>query len=122
MAIEKLVASTPVVIADGHHRYETATFYREEQHEAHADTPGDYDAVMALVVELSPDELFVQAIHRLVSGLPDGTDVLGLFEAFFEVTKGPSAAASRPEPRCERLPRPRDAQRQLLLEAQGDHL
>lgn len=91
--IAELVASTPVVIADGHHRYETATFYRAEQHEAHADAPGDYDAVMALIVELSPDELFVQAIHRLVSGLAKGTDVLQVFEPFFEITPGPADSA-----------------------------
>ena len=73
--IERLVASTPVVIADGHHRYETATFYRAEQRRRHGDASGDYDLVMALIVELTPDELFVQAIHRLVSGLPGDFDL-----------------------------------------------
>src|SRR5487761_1902264 len=92
-AIERLVASTPVVIADGHHRYETATFYREEQRLAHSDAPGDYDAVMALVVELSPDELFVQAIHRLISALAEPAVVLDIFEEYFEVSAGPSDAA-----------------------------
>jgi uncharacterized protein (DUF1015 family) len=92
-AISALVASTPVVIADGHHRYETATFYRAERHDAHADLPGDYDAVMALIVELTPDELFVQAIHRLVSGLPSDVDVLAEFANFFAISNGPSDPA-----------------------------
>jgi uncharacterized protein (DUF1015 family) len=92
-AIEHLVASTPVVIADGHHRYETAMFYRAEQHSAHNDQAGDYDAVMALIVELTPDELFVQAIHRLVSGLSGDFDVRSAFEAFFEISPGPSDPA-----------------------------
>jgi uncharacterized protein (DUF1015 family) len=87
--IERLVASTLVVIADGHHRYETATFYRAEQRSAASDAPGDYDLVMALVVELTPDELFVQAIHRLVSELPDGFDIITFFRLFFEVMPGP---------------------------------
>jgi uncharacterized protein (DUF1015 family) len=91
--IEALVASTPVVIADGHHRYETATFYRAEQHEVHSDHSGDYDAVMALVVELSPDELFVQAIHRLISGLAVDVDILEEFAPFFEISEGPSDPA-----------------------------
>jgi uncharacterized protein (DUF1015 family) len=86
--IERLVASTPVVIADGHHRYETATFYRAEQRSAASDAAGDYDLVMALVVELSPDELFVQAIHRLVSQLPDGFDLVNALRPFFEVIPG----------------------------------
>jgi uncharacterized protein (DUF1015 family) len=81
------------VIADGHHRYETATFYRAEQREATSDATGDYDLVMALVVELTPDELFVQAIHRLVSGLPDDFDLVGAFREFFEVLPGPNDAA-----------------------------
>ena len=91
-AIEQLVATTPVVIADGHHRYETATFYRAEQHAAHNDQPGDYDAVMALIVELSPDELFVQAIHRLISGLDANFDIRAAFAEFFEISEGPGDA------------------------------
>ena len=92
-AISTLVNSTPVVIADGHHRYETAKFYREEQHELHDDEPGDYDSVMALVVELTPDELFVQAIHRLVAGLSSDVDVLAEFAEYFEISDGPDDTA-----------------------------
>jgi uncharacterized protein (DUF1015 family) len=87
-AIGEAVAEAPVVIADGHHRYETATFYRAEQRSAASETSGDYDLVMALVVELTPDELFVQAIHRLVSGLPDDFDLVTAFRPFFEVIPG----------------------------------
>ena len=65
--ISSLIASTPVVIADGHHRYETATFYREERRAANGDVDGDQDLVMAFVVELTPEELLVQPIHRLIS-------------------------------------------------------
>ncbi|MCU1491184.1 MAG: hypothetical protein JWM85_2589, partial [Acidimicrobiaceae bacterium] len=69
--IQALVASTPVVIADGHHRYETAIFYRGERRSATGDAPGDYDAVMAYLVELTEEQLAVRPIHRLVSGLPE---------------------------------------------------
>jgi uncharacterized protein (DUF1015 family) len=91
--IERLVGSTPVVIADGHHRYETATFYRAEQRSGTSEAPGDYDFVMALVVELTPDELFVQAIHRLVSGLPDDFDLVAALRPFFEIIPGPDDPA-----------------------------
>jgi uncharacterized protein (DUF1015 family) len=50
------------VLADGHHRFETACAYRAERP---ADDPGA-DAIMALVVELAEDELWVAPIHRLV--------------------------------------------------------
>src|SRR5690606_22470218 len=48
-AISEAVAARPLVIADGHHRYETASTYREERRAV--DGPGPWDAVMAYVVE-----------------------------------------------------------------------
>ncbi len=95
-SITGLVAETPVVIADGHHRYETATFYKAERRRANDGAPGAYDGVMALLVELSPDELVVQAIHRLVSGLPEELDVLGLLAEHFTVLEGPRDPAAMP--------------------------
>lgn len=69
--IAAAIAAGPVVVADGHHRYETALAYRDEQ----GRRGGDADLVMALVVELSDEYLAVGAIHRLVRGLPDGYDL-----------------------------------------------
>jgi uncharacterized protein (DUF1015 family) len=80
-----LVGEAPVVLADGHHRLETALNYRQELLDADK-VPGAADLVMALVVELSERELTVQAIHRLVSGLPEGTDVLESLGRWFELT------------------------------------
>jgi uncharacterized protein (DUF1015 family) len=87
-AICRLIESTPIVIADGHHRYETSLFYRQERREANGEVAGPQDLVMALVVELTEDELFVQAIHRLISGLPAGFDLLEAFAKFFEISDG----------------------------------
>ena len=87
--IVSLIAETPIVIADGHHRYETARFFQEEMRQTNGDQAGEHDLVMALVVELSEDELFVQAIHRLISGLDDSVDLLQELAAFFEITSGP---------------------------------
>src|SRR5579875_621368 len=83
-AITDLVASTPVLIADGHHRYETACTYHEES----AGSPGS-DDVLALVVELSERELAVQAIHRLLGGL-EAPAILRRLEASFEIGPGPA--------------------------------
>jgi uncharacterized protein (DUF1015 family) len=69
-AIAAAVASAPVVIADGHHRYETSLAYREERRSADgAGTPAD--ATLCYVVELTDEQLTVRAIHRLVHGLAD---------------------------------------------------
>jgi uncharacterized protein (DUF1015 family) len=71
-AIREAVGSAPVVLADGHHRFETACAYRA----AHRDSPGA-TAIMALVVELCEAELWVAPIHRLVRGVADLRTRLG---------------------------------------------
>ena len=48
---------------------------------------------MALIVELAEEQLTVQAIHRLLTGLPPGFDLLGALEAWFDIT--PTAPADR---------------------------
>ncbi|CAB4632398.1 MAG: DUF1015 family protein [Actinobacteria bacterium] len=82
-AIRSAIGSAPIVIADGHHRYETSLAYRDERRAADGDG-GSADAVMTFVVELVEDELEVGPIHRLISGLPDDVDLLAAFDPYFE--------------------------------------
>jgi len=82
-AIRDAVAGSPVLIADGHHRYETSRVYRDERVAAGVATDAD-GLTMTFVVELSPEQLHVRAIHRLLSGLPQGFDLLGALAARFE--------------------------------------
>jgi uncharacterized protein (DUF1015 family) len=85
------VAASPVVIADGHHRYETALRYQAERRATRGDIPGDYDSVMALVVELAEDELTVGPIHRTLAGVPADVDLVDSFRAWFDtVHAGPA--------------------------------
>ena len=71
-AVQAIVAHGPVVLADGHHRFETAITYRDERRAAGSAVAGD-DAVLCLVVELAEDQLWVQPIHRLVHGVRSAT-------------------------------------------------
>ena len=89
-AIAAAVADHPVVVADGHHRYETSLAYKDERAAAEGD-PGAAGATMAYVVELVEDELTVHAIHRLLAGLPDGTDVAAALAPWFEEVGPPPA-------------------------------
>lgn len=91
-AISETVAAAPVVLADGHHRYEVALAYQAAQRAAGAGD-GAHDAVMAYVVELSEHQLTVAPIHRLVSGLPAGWDPSVVLEPWFdtEPTTAPDA-------------------------------
>jgi len=82
-AIAQAVADHPVVVADGHHRYETSLAYRAEREAADGDA-GPAAATMAYVVELVEDELTVHAIHRLLRGLPAGLDLVEAFSPWFE--------------------------------------
>jgi uncharacterized protein (DUF1015 family) len=85
--IQALVASMPAVLADGHHRFETACAYRAE-----AATPAGTDAIMTLVVELADEQLDVHPIHRLVRGCP--TDVRPLLATTCTVEDaGPNSPA-----------------------------
>lgn len=84
-AISEAVGSQPVVIADGHHRYETALAYQAERRAA-GDAAGDHDLLVTYVVELADEQLAVRAIHRLVQGIPNGPALLDhlapVFDAF----------------------------------------
>lgn len=84
-AMAEAVASVPAVIADGHHRYETALAYRDEQRAVTGGAPGSHDAVLAWVVEAREDQLTVAPTHRLISGLPDGFDLVGALASYFDV-------------------------------------
>ena len=86
-AIRTVVSAARLVLADGHHRFETARTY-------HADRPADpaASAVMALVVELDEAMLDVRAIHRLVHGAP--ADLRGRLAASVRVEPaGPNTEA-----------------------------
>jgi uncharacterized protein (DUF1015 family) len=95
-AIAETVASRPVVVADGHHRFEVALAYQAEQQAAGAGE-GPHDAVLTYVVELSDEQLAVAPIHRLLTGLPEGWTADVLLDPWFEVeaTAAPDAALGR---------------------------
>ncbi len=92
-ALSEAVGSAPVVIADGHHRFATSLQYRDELR-ADGAGPGPQDLCLTYVVELVEDQLSVQPIHRLFSGLADDVDLSGELERWFDVFDGgpPDAA------------------------------
>ena len=90
-AIGAAVGAAPVVLADGHHRYETARAYQAESRAANGGQAGPYDLVMALVVELAEEQLSVGAIHRTVSGLPEDFDFVGALSEWFDVVRAGAA-------------------------------
>src|SRR5262249_34914643 len=63
--VQQLMADKKLLIADGHHRYETALAFRKEN----PNLPGA-DRVMMTFVNMHSPGLKILATHRLVSGIP----------------------------------------------------
>jgi uncharacterized protein (DUF1015 family) len=79
--ISAIVQQSPVVIADGHHRFETGLAYLNERSSA----PGEARSILAYIVELAPNELEVRPIHRLLD-LPEDFDLASALAPHFEVS------------------------------------
>jgi uncharacterized protein (DUF1015 family) len=63
---QRLMSDKKLLIADGHHRYETALAYRNAHPELN-----DAKSVMMTFVNMYSDGLRILATHRIVSGLTD---------------------------------------------------
>jgi uncharacterized protein (DUF1015 family) len=66
------MADRKLIIADGHHRYETALAYRNERRQAAGGTTeaAPYDWVMMTFVDMDCPGLLILPTHRVVFGLP----------------------------------------------------
>jgi uncharacterized protein (DUF1015 family) len=84
-AISAAVGDARMVLADGHHRFETACTYADEQ-----GGEAGVDHIMALVVELAPEQLCVRPIHRLLFDEPDGGLRRAVSPLFDVVPVGPN--------------------------------
>lgn len=96
-AIAAAVGSAPAVIADGHHRYETALAYRTEMRAARNDAAGDYDLTLAYVTPLEGADLGVRPIHRLLAELPDDFPVIEALAGAFVVEPAGAPDDSLPD-------------------------
>jgi uncharacterized protein (DUF1015 family) len=83
--IARAVAAQPAVLADGHHRFETAIAYRDELI-ASGRAPGGAAAIFALAVELTEAQLSIEAIHRAVR-LTSSVSLRTLLAERFSVTE-----------------------------------
>jgi len=71
--IERFMAAHPSVIADGHHRYETALNYRNEQRKASAGRPdpaAPYESTLAYFANAYAPGSLLLPIHRVIRSEP----------------------------------------------------
>lgn len=92
-AISLAVGSNEVVIADGHHRYAISRTFRDEQRVADTGSNGSAELTMTYVGELIEEQLSVEAIHRLYTGI-DFAALQATFEKFFEFVPAGKVVAS----------------------------
>ncbi len=88
--LQGLVKNAESIIADGHHRYETALAFSKDP--AAAKLPGARYKLCAIVDMASPG-LVVRPIHRLLAGLPNWNPekLLASARAWFDADEQPSA-------------------------------
>jgi len=68
-ALQGALADAELLIADGHHRYETARVYADE-----VGGEGDHRYVLMLLVALEDPGLLIFPTHRLLTGLKEDSD------------------------------------------------
>ena len=82
--LQMALADAELLIADGHHRYETARVYADE-----VGGEGEHRYVLMLLCALSDPGLLVFPTHRLLTGLKDDTDkqiaIRDVLRADFEI-------------------------------------
>jgi len=89
--IRRHMESAKLIIADGHHRYETALNYQRERREQDpaAPPPGEaaYDRVMMTFINMYAEGLVILPTHRVIAGLESFSEEQFLESArvFFEV-------------------------------------
>lgn len=71
--IQKLMAGQKLIIADGHHRYETAMAYRNECRERDGKTGlnAPHEKVMMTFINMEQPGMTILPTHRVIHGLPD---------------------------------------------------
>ena len=87
--VEEMAPKRNLIIADGHHRYETAINYRDEMREKHPDAPANagFNYRMVTMVSMDDPGLVILPTHRLIHSYDkmSGADVLEGAKEYFEV-------------------------------------
>jgi uncharacterized protein (DUF1015 family) len=106
LALRDKMGDKNLIIADGHHRYETALAYRNQRRsEENAglaefgrtgqltiDLRAPYEHVMATMINMEDEGLLILPTHRVVHGLKDfhPDELLRAAAAYFDITELPS--------------------------------
>jgi uncharacterized protein (DUF1015 family) len=82
--VKAALAPCPLLIADGHHRFETAKAYRDVRRAS--DGPGPWDHIMTLLVDAGAQPVLILPYHRIVRRASTD-DPIGAIAGNFEITE-----------------------------------
>ncbi len=92
-SIQKLMADKVLIIADGHHRYETSLNYRDEMIKKLEKVKGDepFNYIMMTLFNLDDPGLVILPTYRLVKGLEklSESNLKNLLSPYFEIEEKP---------------------------------
>ena len=93
----EMAPKTGLIIADGHHRYETALAYRDEQREKYPDAPAEagFNYLLVALVSMSNPGLTILPTHRLIFDYKklDVDQILAKAAEHFEMEEADDRAA-----------------------------
>ncbi len=95
-AVQAAIADKKLIIADGHHRYETALNYRNEMRaQGKGDCEAPHERVMITLVNMAAPGLIVLPTHRVVHGVSvSGPDMLKAAAAHFFTQRLPGGTVN----------------------------
>ena len=95
--VDEMAPRRNLIIADGHHRYETAITYRDEMREKHPSAPPNagFNYLMVTLVSMEDPGLVILPTHRLIHSYDQmsGQEALERAKEYFEVTPVADRAA-----------------------------
>lgn len=101
--IEKVMEDKTLLIADGHHRYETAMNYRNLRNETKPDANAHYNYVMSYFTNLDDENLLVFPTHRIITKWMEPYVLLEKIKKYFELKEFPFTPQNKNEVKAKFL-------------------
>lgn len=85
--VTEVMKEKTLLIADGHHRYETAMNYRNYMRERENDENAEYNYVMSYFTNLNDKNLVVFPTHRIITKRIEPYDLLEKVKKYYDVAE-----------------------------------
>jgi len=118
-AVQQAMADKKLIIADGHHRYQTALNFERECRATHPGRDADCSYAMMTFVNMESDGIVILPTHRLLAGLVgwNSKGFLKAAEEYFSIARFPFAGEAERQGAAQRLRAEMESQRETRKEA-----